>query len=185
VSDNDTPFASVYDGSLALFVEARLADDEKARGINVEAGWGCCCGRCDPKLTAYVANWCPARVGREIAAHRRILSRFRRAHTELTHADLFHEGFRGELLAASKASALALADVAGTWSEHPDFRPEWRDFAALDREAPNQWQAVHAPSYAKAWASVIRQLAEDTGMPTDLVSGPNVWAVPEKHRSGS
>jgi hypothetical protein len=116
---------------MAAFVTARLDEDVAvAAGYDVDGKHGCCCGRCAPGLARYLDRWCNARVFREVAAHRRILARYNAA------AERYAAERKDDLLAERRMAALALADVAGVWAEHPHFQAQWAHFAALDEDAP-------------------------------------------------
>jgi hypothetical protein len=159
-TDREPTFASVYDGRLAAFVEARLDEDTTANRTPVDGQHGCCCGRCTPALPVYLDRWCTARTAREIAGHRRILARFNRARQE-THemGPLMWAQFRADLAGGLRASALALADVACTWSDHPDFQAEWAHFCALDENAPT------LKDFTDVVEGAVREVAALTGVP--------------------
>jgi hypothetical protein len=105
---------------LTAFINARLDEDEAAAKKAIELGAGV--WSLAPHF--HTARHSPARVLREVAAKRAIL----------------------RLYDNPKASAhvsglvLAMVHIAAVWSDHPDYRAEWRpDAAALpDHGRPRQ-----------------------------------------------
>lgn len=89
---------------LIAFLNARLDEDEAeakaaANALNRHI-------ECDPDNAAHIARHDPARVLREVAAKRAIVERYAKAPDWAGGEDV-------RLLAA-------------VWSDHPDYRQEWR-----------------------------------------------------------
>jgi hypothetical protein len=132
--------------------------------VAVDGQHGCCCGRCDPALPAYLDRWSTARTTRQIAGHRRILARFNQARREMELGEILTSTFRAEMAGTLRASALALADVACAWSDHPDFCREWADFCELDSVAPTLRQLTELVQQE------ARDVAARANVPLDLIA---------------
>lgn len=94
--------------TLAAFLIERLAEDEA-----IALGW--------PSGAELIARrWSPERILADVDAKRRIVANL---------ADLM-DLTRGSTNAVASARAVVvrrvLADLASVYSDHPDFRPEWR-----------------------------------------------------------
>jgi hypothetical protein len=109
---------------LSEFVAARLDEDERAADAVVFA-----CrdsrqpwppeqapGRGGPALTAYLEHFSEDRAVRDVAAKRAILAEYTavRRLQELTRTE--KDGYRDWVL----------CHLAAVWSDHPDYRPEWK-----------------------------------------------------------
>jgi hypothetical protein len=80
-------------------------------------------GSPDEYQAPHIARHDPARVLREVAAKRAIVERYQRGAS----GDLPGWTAGRELIEAGLAIVLGvLRDLAAAWSDHPDYRAEWR-----------------------------------------------------------
>ena len=137
---------------IAEFLSARLDEDERTArdatpdewivtrdplGVHVENGDGrgrvvMCSGddRHDgngAQNATHIARHDPARVRREVEAGRSLLARYRGSaiHLEANGATMPDAQLQAAM-AAQGAQRAAIRDRVAVWSDHPDYRPEWK-----------------------------------------------------------
>jgi hypothetical protein len=112
------------------FVEARLDEDERvaegaARTDDGRGGAWVAAGlrsTYDARVDDHIARHDPARVLRDVAAHRRLLAWYAEAlEFEQRTMPAFQVPF-----VTREVLEKVLHTLAASWSNHPGFRPEWR-----------------------------------------------------------
>ncbi|PKV80892.1 DUF6221 family protein [Nocardia fluminea] len=125
------------------FITQRLAEDERQAGVAAEARGDHWCadydgvagphGRVgydmDTNVIDHIANHDPARVLRQVAAVRDILGLAQSAmgahQADYEPGGTGDEAMYGYRMGAAFAYDPVLKAIAATWSDHPDFQPEW------------------------------------------------------------
>ena len=119
--------ASVID--LVAFLKARLDEDEAAANAawGVEWDWRYIAQpfgeRPSIAHTVHIARHDPARVLREVEAKRAMIARYERAAALPASVVSFTHGQDDGY---AQACADAIRDAAAVWSDHPDYRQEWK-----------------------------------------------------------
>jgi hypothetical protein len=132
-------------GDLAMFVSERLAEDLKvADGVvfacrDSRQPWPPeqAPGRGGPALTEYLRHFSEQRSLRQFSALREILA----YHTEVQ-AWPWPPADGDE--AVQEAMGIVLRHLATIWSDHPDFRPEWKPQDSRESRQAAQNPAVRA-----------------------------------------
>ncbi len=135
---------------LAAFIKARLAEDEAAARDLIESeaaaaewseptsgvlvtgpgtagdAWDGTHPIGDSRITRFIADHDPARVLREVAAKRQIVTRYQFAARQVEVNRV--NGNAAEMEAWDKIAAaleLCVLSIASVWSGHPDYDPAW------------------------------------------------------------